>query len=74
MLMFFDEPTVGLHPDDIKRVSKAILDIRDRGNTVILVVEHEPEMLSFADRIIEIGPGAGVQGARWSLMGLITNS
>lgn len=61
MLYVFDEPTVGLHPDDIKRVSKAILDIRDRGNTVILV-EHEPAMLSFADRIIEIGPGAGVHG------------
>ncbi|MCU0711734.1 MAG: excinuclease ABC subunit UvrA [Pirellula sp.] len=61
MLYVFDEPTVGLHPDDVKKVSKAILDIRDRGNTVILV-EHEPAMLSLADRIIEIGPGAGAKG------------
>lgn len=61
MLYVFDEPTVGLHPDDVKRVSDAILDIRDRGNTVILV-EHEPAMLSLADRIIEIGPGAGSNG------------
>jgi excinuclease ABC subunit A len=61
MLYVFDEPTVGLHPDDVQRVSEAILDIRDRGNTVILV-EHEPAMLSLADRIIEIGPGAGAKG------------
>lgn len=61
MLYVFDEPTVGLHPDDVARVSKAILNIRDRGNTVILV-EHEPAMLKLADRIIEIGPGAGTRG------------
>jgi excinuclease ABC subunit A len=61
MLYVFDEPTVGLHPQDIDRVGKAIRGIRDRGNTVILV-EHEPAMIRLADRVIEIGPGAGAQG------------
>lgn len=72
MLYVFDEPTVGLHPDDVKRVSEAILDIRDRGNTVILV-EHEPAMLSLADRIIEIGPGAGSNGGEVVFDGTYTN-
>jgi excinuclease ABC subunit A len=72
MLYVFDEPTVGLHPDDVKRVSEAILDIRDRGNTVILV-EHEPAMLSLADRIIEIGPGAGSNGGEVVFDGTYAN-
>lgn len=61
MLYVFDEPTVGLHTTDVERVSRAILKIRDRGNTVILV-EHEPSMMKLADRILEIGPGAGELG------------
>lgn len=61
MLYVFDEPTVGLHSADVQRVANAILAIRDRGNTVILV-EHEPTMMEIADRIIEIGPSAGSRG------------
>jgi excinuclease ABC subunit A len=63
MLYVFDEPTVGLHPQDVNRVANSILQIRDRGNTVILV-EHEPAMMHLADRILEIGPEAGSRGGR----------
>jgi excinuclease ABC subunit A len=63
MLYVFDEPTVGLHPSDVERVAQAILKIRDRGNTVVLV-EHEPAMIRLADRILEIGPGAGDFGGQ----------
>jgi excinuclease ABC subunit A len=61
MLYVFDEPTVGLHPRDTERMADAILRLRDRGNTVILV-EHEPHLMRIADRIIEIGPQAGELG------------
>lgn len=61
MLYVFDEPTVGLHPTDVKRISDSILKIRDRGNTVLLV-EHEPAMIQLADRVLEIGPAAGERG------------
>jgi excinuclease ABC subunit A len=63
MLYVFDEPTVGLHPSDVEKVAQAILKIRDRGNTVVLV-EHEPAMMKLADRILEIGPGAGDFGGQ----------
>jgi excinuclease ABC subunit A len=58
-----DEPTVGLHARDTKRLIKAIEDLRDRGNSV-LVVEHDTEVMANADNIIEIGPGAGSSGGR----------
>lgn len=61
MLYVFDEPTVGLHDLDVEKVAKAILNIRERGNTVILV-EHEPHMIQLADRVLEIGPKAGELG------------
>ncbi len=61
MLYVFDEPTVGLHPQDTERMANAILGLRDRGNTVILV-EHEPHLMRIADRIVEIGPKAGELG------------
>jgi excinuclease ABC subunit A len=63
MLYVFDEPTVGLHPQDTERMANAILGLRDRGNTVVLV-EHEPYLMKLADRIIEIGPKAGEEGGR----------
>ncbi|MCA8980394.1 MAG: excinuclease ABC subunit UvrA [Planctomycetes bacterium] len=56
-----DEPTVGLHPQDIERLSGALLGMRDQGNTV-LVVEHDPHMMMAADWIVDIGPGAGRMG------------
>jgi len=61
MLYVLDEPTAGLHPADVLRLSESILNLRDRGNTV-LVVEHDETLIRSADRVIEIGPGAGVAG------------
>ncbi|HEY6687521.1 MAG TPA: ATP-binding cassette domain-containing protein, partial [Propionibacteriaceae bacterium] len=57
----FDEPTVGLHPHDIQRMNDLLLQLRDKGNTV-LVVEHKPETIAIADHIVDLGPGAGTAG------------
>ena len=57
----FDEPTVGLHPHDIQRMNELLLQLRDKGNTV-LVVEHKPETIVIADHVIDLGPGAGAAG------------
>ncbi|MEQ1895384.1 MAG: excinuclease ABC subunit UvrA, partial [Planctomycetota bacterium] len=56
-----DEPTVGLHPADIERLTNALLALRDGGNTVI-VVEHDETLMRRADHIIDMGPGAGRGG------------
>jgi excinuclease ABC subunit A len=60
-LYVLDEPSIGLHPRDSQRLIRILQNLRDIGNTV-LVVEHEPEMMLAADRIIDIGPGAGELG------------
>jgi len=57
----FDEPTTGLHPHDIQRMNNLLLQLRDKGNTV-LVVEHEPEAIEIADHVVDLGPGAGTAG------------
>jgi len=57
----FDEPTIGLHPHDIQRMNDLLLQLRDKGNTV-LVVEHKPEAIAIADHVVDLGPGAGTQG------------
>jgi excinuclease UvrABC ATPase subunit len=57
----FDEPTVGLHPHDIARMNELLLQLRDKGNTV-LVVEHKPEVIAIADHVVDLGPGAGTAG------------
>jgi excinuclease UvrABC ATPase subunit len=57
----FDEPTIGLHPHDIQRMNDLLLRLRDKGNTV-LVVEHKPETIAIADRVVDLGPGAGAAG------------
>ncbi len=57
----FDEPTVGLHPHDIQRMNELLLQLRDKGNTV-LVVEHKPEMIEIADHVVDLGPRAGADG------------
>ncbi|HLR97146.1 MAG TPA: excinuclease ABC subunit UvrA, partial [Jiangellaceae bacterium] len=57
----FDEPTIGLHPHDIQRMNALLRQLRDKGNTV-LVVEHKPEMIAIADHVIDLGPGAGSDG------------
>ncbi|WP_427018864.1 ATP-binding cassette domain-containing protein [Pseudarthrobacter sp. P1] len=57
----FDEPTIGLHPHDIARMNVLLLQLRDKGNTV-LVVEHKPEAIAIADHVIDLGPRAGTAG------------
>jgi excinuclease UvrABC ATPase subunit len=57
----FDEPTIGLHPHDIQRMNRLLLQLRDKGNTV-LVVEHKPETIAIADHVVDLGPGAGAAG------------
>ena len=57
----FDEPTIGLHPHDIQRMNELLLQLRDKGNTV-LVVEHKPEAIAIGDHVVDLGPGAGAAG------------
>jgi excinuclease UvrABC ATPase subunit len=57
----FDEPTIGLHPHDIQRMNELLLQLRDKGNTV-LVVEHKPETIAIGDHVVDLGPGAGTEG------------
>jgi excinuclease UvrABC ATPase subunit len=63
LIYVFDEPSVGLHPGDVHRVVEMLRRLRDRGNS-ILVVEHDPDVISCADHVIDIGPGAGTQGGQ----------
>ena len=57
----FDEPTIGLHPHDVQRMNELLLRLRNKGNT-ILVVEHKPEVITIADHVVDLGPGAGADG------------
>jgi excinuclease UvrABC ATPase subunit len=66
----FDEPTIGLHPHDIQRMNDLLLQLRDKGNTV-LVVEHKPEAIAIADHVVDIGPGAGAAGGEIVFEGTI---
>ncbi|MFI2287595.1 ATP-binding cassette domain-containing protein [Streptomyces niveus] len=59
----FDEPTIGLHPHDIRRMNDLLIRLRDKGNTV-LVVEHKPEVIAMADHVVDLGPGAGTAGGQ----------
>jgi len=63
MTYIFDEPSIGLHPHDVHRLNELLVQIRDKGNTV-LVVEHEPDVIGVADHIVDMGPGAGRAGGR----------
>ncbi|MGH8141726.1 MAG: excinuclease ABC subunit UvrA, partial [Steroidobacteraceae bacterium] len=62
-LFVLDEPSIGLHPRDMQRVIGVMQRLRDAGNT-LLVVEHDPQIMLEADRIIDLGPGAGEHGGR----------
>src|SRR5215467_11272653 len=57
----FDEPTIGMHPHDIARMNDLLRQLRDKGNTV-LVVEHKPEAIAIGDHVVDLGPGAGSGG------------
>lgn len=66
----FDEPTIGLHPHDIARMNALLLQLRDKGNTV-LVVEHKPETIAIADHVVDLGPGAGTAGGEVVFQGTV---
>ena len=63
MTYIFDEPSTGMHPRDVYRMTRFLRDLRDRGNTV-LVVEHDRDVISIADEVIDVGPQAGKNGGR----------
>lgn len=66
----FDEPTIGLHPHDIQRMNTLLLQLRDKGNTV-LVVEHKPETIAIGDHVVDLGPGAGRNGGEICFEGTV---
>lgn len=70
VLYILDEPSIGLHQRDNERLIRSLKELRDMGNTVI-VVEHDRDMMLAADRLIDIGPGAGVQGGNVVFQGTI---
>jgi excinuclease UvrABC ATPase subunit len=61
LLYVFDEPSVGLHPQDVTQLTTMLKSLRDKGNTV-LVVEHDPDVIAVADHVVDLGPGAGRDG------------
>jgi len=63
VLYILDEPSIGLHQRDNRRLIEALRELRDAGNSVI-VVEHDREMITSADYVIDIGPGAGIHGGK----------
>jgi len=63
VMYVFDEPSVGLHPRDVHRLNELLQQLRDRGNTV-LVVEHDPDVIKVADHVVDVGPHAGSQGGQ----------
>ncbi len=62
-LFVLDEPSIGLHPRDMGRITQAMLRLRDAGNTLV-VVEHDPAVMLAADRMIDMGPGPGERGGQ----------
>ena len=71
-LYILDEPTTGLHWDDIQRLLDLLLQLRDAGNT-ILVIEHNPDLIEQADWIVELGPGGGSEGGNLLFEGEIND-
>ena len=68
LVYIIDEPSIGLHPDDIQRINEIIQSLKDKGNTV-LVVEHDPNVISIADHIIDLGPSGGETGGNLVAVG-----
>ncbi|MCG3412749.1 ATP-binding cassette domain-containing protein [Staphylococcus massiliensis] len=68
LVYIIDEPSVGLHPEDIEKINKIMASIRDKGNTV-MIVEHDPDVIKEADHVIDIGPGAGKNGGEITFTG-----
>src|SRR2546426_4424599 len=63
VMYLFDEPSIGLHPRDVHRLNELLEELRDKGNTV-MVVEHDPDVIKRADYIVDMGPYAGSEGGR----------
>lgn len=72
MMYIFDEPSTGMHPRDVYRMNKLLTDLRERGNTVI-VVEHDRDVIMIADEIIDVGPFAGKDGGQIVFQGSFEN-
>ena len=72
MIYIFDEPSTGMHPRDVHRMSRLLKSLRDKGNTV-LVVEHDKDIISIADEVIDIGPLAGKNGGQVLFQGSYEN-
>ncbi|MGX7262465.1 ATP-binding cassette domain-containing protein [Enterococcus crotali] len=68
MMYILDEPSAGLHPKDVERINNALLSLKIKGNTVILV-EHNPQLIRSADYILDLGPGAGEEGGKLQFAG-----
>lgn len=66
----FDEPSAGLHPKDVDRLSRLLTKLRERGNSV-LVVEHDKDIIRIADQVVDLGPGAGRNGGRLVFQGAV---
>ncbi|HEX4339533.1 MAG TPA: excinuclease ABC subunit UvrA [Polyangiaceae bacterium] len=60
-LFVLDEPTVGLHPKDVEPLAEIVRELATRGN-IVVVIEHDPALIRAADRVVELGPGAGAEG------------
>lgn len=69
-MYILDEPSIGLHPKDTQKLVEVLLELKSKGNTVI-VVEHEEEVMTSADQIIDIGPDAGAHGGKLVFQGSI---
>ncbi|MEO6734525.1 MAG: hypothetical protein ABIN01_25115 [Ferruginibacter sp.] len=61
LLYIFDEPSIGLHPKDLDNIFRIIKQIKEKGNTV-LIVEHDPDLIKIADHIVDMGPLSGTKG------------
>ena len=72
VMYIFDEPSVGLHPRDVHRMNELLQQLRDKGNTVI-VVEHDPDVIKVADYVVDVGPKAGIHGGEIVYEGSYTN-
>ncbi|GHH51377.1 ATP-binding cassette domain-containing protein [Streptomyces candidus] len=70
MTYIFDEPSVGLHAHDVDRLNRLLLDLRDKGNTV-LIVEHNRDVIAIADHVVDVGPGAGAEGGEIVFTGTV---
>lgn len=70
LVYIFDEPSVGLHPGDVDRLNGLIRELRDKGNT-ILIVEHDPDIILTAEHIVDMGPRAGEHGGEIVFQGTL---